>query len=767
MSIDLHGLEGNLRITQGIIHRKRPFGIFNLITSAWEETRIIIDNRERKLYIGSGAVDLKKELDLIGAQVQQLEPKVVGGKMNAFQIRHKVKSKKNKSGWDYKFENTILRAQNPSEMLYWMNAIKNASNGATQRDVLQQQELDETREEISALMADDEWEKASLLFVSAVRIVEKNLSENSIEMATHLLKLSGFVTDKRLSNPSLVTKFKNRLKEAALIYRDNGKMTEATACELECIKLYIFSLDIKGAIQALLKLLAVMQQREGIKNETVVKIMEMLGECHMTTYYYVQAVSYVEQALNIGVKLYGTVHRRTAALAEKLGNVYMAVQRYRDAAESFEIAQRILTKVCGPICMETLTATAYLGAAWMNTGNVEKSKKALAVAEEWSVLNRVYSLAAFTQMKLAEVFLVDHLLEKSLSACESAMYSLSVEQQSVAPVMLTKARVYLALNDSSQAVHYFAEAIAEGDAHDVQFIQRVLDVGIAYRSIHGKEEEGKALIIKAMGMSDALERCPIDWVILAAQADELRGDDLEGAISLYQKALEIKKSRGNHDKSYAFLSMKLGTALIDVENIEEATLHFQEAGAIFIQAGQYEQAGMAYLRIGQNQAGALCDLEGAKKSLEQCRRCLESSNMLPYCLYEIARLCLVQERWMNAIEATSTGLSQILGTEGNGHLTATLLVMRGDAYCNKRGADEQSFKQALSDYDMAAVQLSSNPQPSTVDGSTLIKTEKWANLTSKDVALRAKMCKKEVRKRFHGWFRKKSGKTVENEEEGD
>jgi hypothetical protein len=150
--------------------------------------------------------------------------------------------------------------------------------------------------------------------------------------------------------------------------------------------------------------------------------------------------------------------------------------------------------------------------------------------------------------------------------------------------------------------------------------------------------------------------------------------------------------------------MKAANALHLAKRHGDSIHHLQEAATIFWGRDDSDNAGLAYFKIGQIQSEE-GDLKNAGRSLEQARRCLETHVLSPFVLYEEAKVMLRDDRHWDVQETTCTALEQCVGKANLRYLTAAFLILRGDASMSRDPDDEELLRSAVSDYNMAVVEL--------------------------------------------------------------
>jgi len=726
---------------QGILRKRGRFGIFG---RPWVERRFVLNYVTQKLYVGTEEQKNLIVIDLIGAQVKELAPKHAGGMYNAFEVLYR-KSHKGESSEtstrNTKRERLMVCADCMGDKVFWMNAITGASDGSSLRQMEQQKVLDAHRAAIVAKLDLGEPDEAFEELERAVRVIEKSLEEGSLALAENTRDFAVYVSDPQLLNDRLIQKFKKRLNEASNIFLYNGKADDSIQCEIHYIKLLIVEEDFEGATSALLKSLAAVQKREGLKNKRSIEFLVLLGDNCEAQFLYNDATKYLEQALSLSLKINGTVHASVAKLTLRVGQVYLASNRQKNAVESFEIAHRIFTKALGPKNRDTILAQCYLGLGCLRLEEYEKASRYLVSAEEWSIQNADYSMAAMAQTHLAETYLKLLNFDNGLQVCENGLYSYAQTNCDHAAISMVKGRIYHSLGNLQTAVHDLEDAIREDQPRSLMHIRRLMEVGIIFVGIEGMEARGLELLFRARDYSVALKGCPCDWEVLAAIADYKIEHDDPHAIDLYIEALAIKHDRGNVGLKYAHLSMKLGSTFIKQGKPKLSLKPFQEAATIYSTREKPRDAGLAYLKIGQIQASD--DLDSASKTFEQARRSLEGTEVLPYVLLGIGLLFLKLKEALSVIEATSSGLSITVGKSDSHYITAALLTCRGDAYLQMAARDDVDdgqtiYGRAQSDYAMAVVEMrarsSENPGLESQHAKYVVKlVEEEELLSMKDI----------------------------------
>lgn len=671
------GYSEKVLCTQGILWKRGRYGLFRL---PWVERRFVLNNMTQKLYIGGGKNAI--EVDMVGTQVKELEPNAANGYSHAFEVRYRrdlVDNHGKKTGTERGV--VVARANTGGDKAYWVNALSGASSGSTLQEMAHQKNLEKYRTNIMALIEDGDFVQAYNEVDTAVRVVDKSLDEGSMAMAEQVRDLASLVAHPNLYNKSMVHKFKKKLVNAAATFIANGQLAHAIAVEISHIELMMVEEDYENAVKMLLSCLAVTQKREGLKNERSIAFMELLGQCYEATFDYREAIKILERAINVALRIFGTVHIKVAELTQKVGCVFMACYRHKNAKESFEIAHRIMSKVLGPRSRETIEAQTYLGMACLRLEDSEKAKKCLIGAEEWAIQSGDYKMAAVAQTNLAETHFFVHHFEGALQVVENGFFSCQQANLDVSALLLMKGLIYLGLNNDKLAVKYLKEASeANAGMADIVSLRQTLKIGQTFLGIRGMEDEGVELLEKALAAARELSpMCPIDWEIIASLADHTKKTDFKAAITGYQKALAIKKARGNCGLKYALLSMKLGGALLKFGDKVSSVPSFREAATIYISREHFKDAGLAYLKIGQIQI-ELQEYECALLTLEQARKAMEGNILLPYILYELANSSFMLKEFVNCVEQTSSALQSTLGKSSHRYLTTALLVLRGDCY---------------------------------------------------------------------------------------
>ncbi|KAL3912315.1 MAG: hypothetical protein SGARI_001219 [Bacillariaceae sp.] len=270
------------------------------------------------------------------------------------------------------------------------------------------------------------------------------------------------------------------LEDVAETLNSLGMLSCRAGLYLEAIDYYDRALGIQMKLECddvQLAMAKVLAGSVGVEQETVAATLFHMGVVRGAMCSYDEAMSNLQDALEIQTKLLGLEHPATFRTRREIGNLYAIYEAELDAAfEEFDDVLEAQKKLHGekhPNVAETLHS---IGCAQAKKGDLQTAVKTLEQCYNMRLefLGTDHPQQATTLHEIAKIQLKRNRLKKALHIVDAALAirveSLSEQHIDVALAMATKASCLVARGSFAEANKLFAEALpiataSVGDKH--------------------------------------------------------------------------------------------------------------------------------------------------------------------------------------------------------------------------------------------------------------------------------------------------------------